>query len=197
MASKRSKEKIPVPVKNALWSLHFQNNITGICQCCKTENISRNNFDCGHIVSEKAGGNVELTNLRPICRACNSSMGTMNMDEYMKKYGFDKINTEIKEAKLKQEEAKLKQEKEERERLKQEEARLKQEKEKLKEEKERFEKEKITEDQYVHSKKMELAQRRIAELMPVQHEQIGRTCNICNKIIPVMNPMCCQKNRFL
>jgi hypothetical protein len=115
-------------------------------------------------------------------------MGTMNMDEYMKKYGFDKINTEIKEAKLKQE-------KEERERLKQEEARLK--KEKLKEEKERFEKEKITEDQYVHLKKMELAQRRVAELMPVQHEQIGRTCNICNKIIPVMNPMCCQKNRFL
>lgn len=177
MSSKRSKEKIPVPVKNALWSLHFQNNITGICQCCKTENISRNNFDCGHIVSEKYGGNVELTNLRPICRACNSSMGTMNMDEYIKKYGFDKINTEIKEAKLKQE-------KEERERLKQEEAKLKQEKERM------------TEDQYVNSKKMELAQKRAIELIPVQHEQIGRTCNICNKIIPVMNPMCCQKNRF-
>jgi 5-methylcytosine-specific restriction endonuclease McrA len=88
---KKGKEKIPVPVKNALWSLHFQTNLNGVCQCCKTETISRNNFDCGHIVSEKEGGNVELTNLRPICRACNSSMGVMNMNEYMKKYGFDKI----------------------------------------------------------------------------------------------------------
>jgi len=88
---KKKKEKIPVSVKNTLWSLNFENSLTGKCQCCKTENISKNNFDCGHIISEKNGGKVELSNLKPICRSCNSSMSTTNMDDFMSKYGFDKI----------------------------------------------------------------------------------------------------------
>jgi hypothetical protein len=88
---KKTKEKIPASVKNTLWSLHFENNIQGKCQCCKTEVISKNNFDCGHITSEKNGGTVHLDNLKPICRSCNSSMGTTNMNDFMTKYGFDKI----------------------------------------------------------------------------------------------------------
>ena len=70
---------------------HFDNSIQGNCQCCKTEVISKNNFDCGHIISEKNGGNVHLDNLKPICRSCNSSMGRTNMNDFMIKYGFDKI----------------------------------------------------------------------------------------------------------
>jgi len=93
---KKGKEKIPTSVKNTLWSLHFQGSLNGICQCCKTENISKNNFDCGHVLSEKDGGSVALSNLKPICRSCNSSMGTMNMNDFIKKYGFDQINTEVK-----------------------------------------------------------------------------------------------------
>ena len=88
---KKPKEKIPVSVKNTLWSLHFPNVLEGKCKCCQTETITRNNFDCGHIISEKNGGEIKLENLKPICRSCNSSMGVMNMNEYMKKYGFDKI----------------------------------------------------------------------------------------------------------
>ena len=88
---KKPKEKIPVSVKNTLWSLHFPNVLEGKCKCCQTETITRNNFDCGHIISEKNGGYIKLENLKPICRSCNSSMGVMNMNEYMKKYGFDKI----------------------------------------------------------------------------------------------------------
>jgi len=91
---KKTKEKIPVSVKNTLWSLNFPNVLQGKCYCCKTEVISKNNFDCGHITSEKDGGKIELDNLKPICRSCNSSMGTMNMNDYMKKYGFDKIKIE-------------------------------------------------------------------------------------------------------
>jgi len=91
---KNKKEKIPTSVKNTVWSLNFPNVIQGNCYCCKLEVISRNNFDCGHIVSEKNGGKVKLDNLKPICRSCNSTMGTMNMNEFMKKYGFDKIKIE-------------------------------------------------------------------------------------------------------
>ena len=35
------------------------------------------------------GGNVSLNNLKPICRLCNSSMSTMNMNEFIKKYELD------------------------------------------------------------------------------------------------------------
>jgi len=91
IVKKKTKEKIPASVKNTLWSKHFDNSIQGNCQCCKTEVISKNNFDCGHIISEKNGGKVHLDNLKPICRSCNSSMGTTNMNDFMTKYGFDKI----------------------------------------------------------------------------------------------------------
>jgi 5-methylcytosine-specific restriction endonuclease McrA len=86
------KEKIPLSVKHAVWDQSFGKCMDGICQCCKTTPIHSTNFDCGHIISEKNGGKVHLENLRPICRTCNSSMGTQNMDDYIVKYGFDKIN---------------------------------------------------------------------------------------------------------
>jgi hypothetical protein len=87
----KSKEIIPATVKNTLWRKYFNENITGKCCCCKVENISIKNFDCGHVISEKNGGIVKLDNLKPVCRLCNSSMSTMNMDEFIKKYGFDNI----------------------------------------------------------------------------------------------------------
>jgi hypothetical protein len=100
--NKNKKEKIPVAVKNTLWSNYFNKDQEGICQCCKKEPITKSNFDCGHVISEKNGGDVHLDNLKPICRACNSSMGIRNMDDFMKQYGFDNlINKKIKISKNK------------------------------------------------------------------------------------------------
>ena len=88
-AKKRvKKEKIPATLKNIVWHKYFETSLTGICQCCKVENISKAIFDAGHIISEKNGGQVVLENLKPICKLCNSSMGKTNMDEFMKKYGI-------------------------------------------------------------------------------------------------------------
>jgi hypothetical protein len=87
---KKVKEKIPATVKNTLWIKYFNDKITGICQCCLSESISIKNFDCGHIISEKNGGTVSIDNLKPICRLCNSSMSTMNMQEFINKYGLNK-----------------------------------------------------------------------------------------------------------
>ena len=85
---KTKKEKIPATLKNILWHKYFDTSITGICQCCKVEIISKAIFDAGHVISEKNGGQVVLDNLKPICKLCNSSMGKTNMDEFMKKYGI-------------------------------------------------------------------------------------------------------------
>jgi hypothetical protein len=48
--------------------------------------ISQHIFECGHVISEKNGGNVTLDNLRPICSSCNKSMGVMNLEEFKSKY---------------------------------------------------------------------------------------------------------------
>jgi 5-methylcytosine-specific restriction endonuclease McrA len=85
---KVKKEKIPATLKNIVWHKYFETSLTGLCQCCKVENISKAIFDAGHIISEKNGGQVILENLKPICKLCNSSMGKTNMDEFMKKYGI-------------------------------------------------------------------------------------------------------------
>ena len=83
------KQKIPATVRNTIWKLHMDNKTESKCYCCKVEPITKGNFECGHIVSEKDGGNIILDNLRPICGLCNKSMGTTNMLEFMKKYGYD------------------------------------------------------------------------------------------------------------
>ena len=43
-------------------------------------------FHCGHVIPECKGGKTNLSNLKPICQTCNLSMGTKNMDEFMKKF---------------------------------------------------------------------------------------------------------------
>jgi hypothetical protein len=89
--SKR-KEKIPATLRNIVWNTYIGNKKIGYCYCCKTEIISTVNFHCGHVISEKNGGNINIDNLRPICGHCNSSMGIKNMNEFMEKYGLNKKN---------------------------------------------------------------------------------------------------------
>ena len=41
-------------------------------------------FNCGHIIAEANGGETIVSNLKPKCQNCNSSMGTKNMENFMK-----------------------------------------------------------------------------------------------------------------
>lgn len=87
-----AKNKIPVIVRHAVWDKYFYGLSIGKCTCCNITPISLVNFDCGHIVSEKDGGKITLDNLRPICRPCNLSMKTKNMNNFIEEFGFNKIN---------------------------------------------------------------------------------------------------------
>ena len=68
---------------------HVWNTYIGIkkgvspCLCCRIEQISQQNFEMGHIISQKHGGSNDVNNLRPICSKCNKSMSTKAMFEYM------------------------------------------------------------------------------------------------------------------
>jgi len=86
---KGKKKPIPKAVRKIIWDTYIGPDIIKHrCLCCKRAMIDNMSFDCGHVVSEKDGGTQEITNLRPICPACNNSMGSQNMIEYIKTYGF-------------------------------------------------------------------------------------------------------------
>jgi hypothetical protein len=80
------KKKIPKTVKNLVWDTYIgQDNGTGKCYVC-VRKIDSKDFECGHIIAECKGGDMSIDNLRPVCRCCNGSVGSMNMDEFKKIY---------------------------------------------------------------------------------------------------------------
>jgi len=85
----KKKKKIPKAVRSHVWNLYIGAHINEHrCLCCKKAFIKITDFETGHVLSESEGGTMEISNLRPICSVCNHSMGTMNMIEYVKKYGY-------------------------------------------------------------------------------------------------------------
>ena len=86
---KKRKQSIPKNVRIIIWNHYIgEDIIKHRCLCCKKVVICNTNFDVGHVISEKNGGTHEINNLRPICFACNHSMGTENMIEFVVKYGL-------------------------------------------------------------------------------------------------------------
>ncbi len=89
--SKYKKKTIPLSLKRVVWDKWIGEEIgRSTCFCCNLTQISQMNFHCGHIVAEVNGGSLDPDNLKPICHSCNSSMGSTNMDEFIKKYGLGK-----------------------------------------------------------------------------------------------------------
>ena len=90
-SQKYRKKNIPKAVRIAVWN-EFIGEEIGRTECyvgCK-RTIAQSNFECGHIEPESRGGLTIIDNLRPICGDCNRSMGTRNMHEFMKTFGFKK-----------------------------------------------------------------------------------------------------------
>lgn len=84
---KIKRKKIPKHIKTLVWNEYIGVDIVNSkCLSCKYENINIRNFHCGHVIAESKGGDSTIKNLRPICAACNSSMGTMSMSEFTKTY---------------------------------------------------------------------------------------------------------------
>jgi hypothetical protein len=82
------RETIPKTVRNAVWINYYVDKRIGKCLCSLREQISIGKFNCGHIVSHNQGGKTTLDNLIPICTLCNTSMGTYNLNDFIKKYNL-------------------------------------------------------------------------------------------------------------
>lgn len=87
--AKKKKQSIPKNVRVIVWNHYIgEDIIKHRCLCCKKVVISNTNFEVGHVLSEKNGGTHEINNLRPICFACNHSMGSENMIDFVVKFGL-------------------------------------------------------------------------------------------------------------
>jgi hypothetical protein len=88
---KKKKESIPAAIKTLVWNKWIGEKVAEAgCYCCRITSISMRHFIAGHIISEKNGGKCTIDNLRPICANCNLSMSTMNMNEFIEKFGLHK-----------------------------------------------------------------------------------------------------------
>jgi len=87
---RKNKTCIPPHLRKLVWNqAHTADKSTAECpffNICKTNinTTEKNGFHCGHVISEFNGGAAHISNLRPICASCNSSMGFQNWDDYEK-----------------------------------------------------------------------------------------------------------------
>ena len=83
--NKKKKKPISATVKRLVWNTNIGEDIgKSKCMCCNSTDITQLSFNCGHIIAEANGGETIVSNLKPICQNCNSSMGTKNMNDFMK-----------------------------------------------------------------------------------------------------------------
>jgi hypothetical protein len=87
---KYKKKKISHTVRIKCWNVHVGELIPKIkCMCCYNIDITQHNFHCGHVIAESNGGTHKIANLLPVCNVCNSSMGSINMNDFKNMHGFD------------------------------------------------------------------------------------------------------------
>ena len=81
------KKSIPKTLKSKVWDLKIGSQIGETkCLCCDHQIIKQSNFECGHIIAERNGGETILNNLIPICSQCNKSMGIQNFQIFKNKF---------------------------------------------------------------------------------------------------------------
>lgn len=89
MSTKPKKKSIPKVVKDLSWNKWIGEDVARTkCMCCGVNEIKMSSFHCGHVIAEANGGKMSIDNLKPICSACNLSMGTENMDDFKGRCGF-------------------------------------------------------------------------------------------------------------
>lgn len=79
----------PVVIRHIIWNRYFGNNNTGYCLICNME-IDFNSYQYGYVISKKDGGKSDSSNIKPICHNCNDSIGSQNMESFMKSRNYKK-----------------------------------------------------------------------------------------------------------
>lgn len=84
----RKKERIPKALRDNVWRKYIGDNFLGQCYTCGCDIDYTKGWHCSHVIAESKGGSTTIGNLRPCCRHCNLSMGTMNLYLYIHDRGL-------------------------------------------------------------------------------------------------------------
>ena len=76
-------KRIPFRKRMRVWRIYIGELTVGKCYTCG-RTIYIDDFDCGHNKAVVKKGSNEIDNLRPICRGCNSEMGTKTIESFKK-----------------------------------------------------------------------------------------------------------------
>lgn len=81
------RKPIPAKLRNAVWKKWFNSSEYGNCFCCNNEIYKKakdklKTWNCGHIVSDYDGGELNEENMRCVCFECNQTMKTENLFEW-------------------------------------------------------------------------------------------------------------------
>lgn len=98
---KHKRKYIPKAVKESVWKKYIsETELKGKCFVGCGTDIQINTFEVGHVLAVSNGGKNEIENLRPICSLCNKSMGSTNIEDFIKTFGFkqetDDFDQELK-----------------------------------------------------------------------------------------------------
>src|SRR4051794_24255714 len=79
--------KVPKNVKELVWYKYIgEEKGAAQCYCCSVNRITMLSFEAGHVIAAAKGGRPIVENLRPVCSACNRSMGTQNLEDFKSCY---------------------------------------------------------------------------------------------------------------
>jgi len=98
-STSRKRSSCPKAVREAVWAKYIGiNKMVGKCYVCKKP-IHFTDFEVGHNKPFSKGGKWNINNLRPICRSCNRSMGTMSIETFKRRYFSRKSTKKTKKRK--------------------------------------------------------------------------------------------------
>ena len=92
---KLRKKTIPALLKQSVWNTYIGVEI-GKAQCARCNiDITQMSFYCGRLIPESNEGELEVKNLRPICKGCNASIGKRNKKQPLQIYQFIKEDIKL------------------------------------------------------------------------------------------------------
>lgn len=82
------RSRVCLTIRSRVWRKYNGGVLDSTCYCCDGA-LSFENFEAGHVIARVNGGTMDISNIKPVCRSCNRSMGTMNMKEFAKREGLE------------------------------------------------------------------------------------------------------------
>lgn len=82
------RKAIPKKIRDLTWRTYIGGSMDGKCWCCD-DKITIETWHAGHVLAYCNGGPNTVANLRPVCPACNLSMRSTHMKEYIKEHNLN------------------------------------------------------------------------------------------------------------